>query len=494
MSDAGTTLGIDLGTSELKLALVDAQGALIASAGAPLVVSRPHPHWSEQDPQDWWDALVVAASALRAKDPEAWSAVKAIGLSGQMHGAVLLDGVRRVLRPAILWNDTRSAAQCDELVRRLPSLPLIAGNLAMPGFTAPKLLWVAEHEPEIFRKVDLVLLPKDWLRWKLTGTAVSDMSDAAGTLWLDVGRRAWSTELLQAGGMTAEQMPAVIEGSDVSGSLQHDAALALGLPEGLPVAGGGGDNAASAVGIGAMQPGEGFLSLGTSGVLFVVTDRYRPNPASAVHAFCHAVPGRWHQMSVMLSAANGLQWVTRLTGTASEAALMERIEALSDEARDRAPLFLPYLSGERTPHNDPHAQGVFFGMDNETDAARLGHAVIEGVAFGLADGLQALRDAGTDVRRLSLVGGGARSAHWAQLLADVLDIELQTVDGAEAGGAMGAGRLAWLALDRDERDVCGPPAPRVLFQPRGPRRAALQPRLERFRELYRRTRDLMPRD
>jgi xylulokinase len=494
MSDADTTLGIDLGTSELKLALVDAQGALIASAGAPLTVSRPHPHWSEQDPQDWWDALVVAASALRARHPDAWSAVKAIGLSGQMHGAVLLDGVRRVLRPAILWNDTRSAAQCDELVRRLPSLPLIAGNLAMPGFTAPKLLWVAEHEPEIFRKVGLVLLPKDWLRWKLTGTAVSDMSDAAGTLWLDVGRRAWSTELLQASGMTAEQMPAVIEGSDVSGSLQHDAALALGLPDGLPVAGGGGDNAASAVGIGAVQPGEGFLSLGTSGVLFVVTDRFRPNPASAVHAFCHAVPGRWHQMSVMLSAANGLQWVTRLTGTASEAVLMERIEALSDEARDRAPLFLPYLSGERTPHNDPHAQGVFFGMDNETDAARLGHAVIEGVAFGLADGLQALRDAGTDVRRLSLVGGGARSAHWAQLLADVLDIELQTVDGAEAGGAMGAGRLAWLALGRDEREVCRPPAPRVLFQPREARRAALQPRLERFRELYRRTRDLMPRD
>ena len=494
MSADGTTLGIDLGTSELKLALVDSQGTLIASAGAPLTLSRPHPHWSEQDPQDWWDALVVAASALRAKRPDAWSAVQAIGLSGQMHGAVLLDGVRRVLRPAILWNDTRSAAQCDELVRRLPSLPRIAGNLAMPGFTAPKLLWVAEHEPEIFRKVDLVLLPKDWLRWKLTATAVSDMSDAAGTLWLDVGRRAWSPQLLEASGMTPAQMPAVVEGSDVSGSLQPEAALALGLPAGLPVAGGGGDNAASAVGIGAVQPGEGFLSLGTSGVLFVVTDRYRPNPASAVHAFCHAVPGRWHQMSVMLSAANGLQWVTRLTGMASESALMERVEALSDEARDRAPLFLPYLSGERTPHNDPHAQGVFFGMDNETDAARLGHAVIEGVAFGLADGLQALRDAGTEVRRLSLVGGGARSAHWAQLLADVLDIELQTVDGAEAGGAMGAGRLAWLALGRDEREVCRPPAPRALFQPRETRRAALRPRLERFRELYRRTRDLMPRD
>jgi xylulokinase len=489
-----TTLGIDLGTSELKLALVDAQGALVASAGAPLTVSRPHPHWSEQDPQDWWDALVVAAHALRARAPQAWAATKAIGLSGQMHGAVLLDGVRRVLRPAILWNDTRSAAQCGELVRRLPSLPLIAGNLAMPGFTAPKLLWVAEHESEIFRNVDLVLLPKDWLRWKLTATAVSDLSDAAGTLWLDVGRRAWSPQLLAAGGMTPDQMPALVEGADVSGTLQPEAARALGLPEGLPVAGGGGDNAASAVGIGAVQPGDGFLSLGTSGVLFVVTDRYRPNPASAVHAFCHALPGRWHQMSVMLSAASGLQWVTRLTGFASEGALLERVEALTDAQRDRAPLFLPYLSGERTPHDDPNACGVFFGMDNETDAARLGHAVIEGVAFGLADGLQALRDAGTDVGRLALVGGGARSAHWAQLLADTLAVELQTVDGAEAGGAMGAGRLAWLALGRDEREVCRPPAPRALFQPRAARRAALQARLERFRALYRRTRDLMPRD
>jgi len=339
-----------------------------------------------------------------------------------------------------------------------------------------------------------VLLPKDWLRWKLTAAAYSDMSDAAGTLWLDVGGRAWSPQLLAASAMTAAQMPALVEGSDVAGHLKPDAALALGLPQGLPVAGGGGDNAASAVGIGAVQPGDGFLSLGTSGVLFVVTDRYRPNPASAVHAFCHALPGRWHQMSVMLSAANCLQWVTRLTGSASEAALLERVEALTDAERDAAPLFLPYLSGERTPHDDPHACGVFFGMDNATDAARLGHAVIEGVAFGLADGLQALRDAGTVVGRLALVGGGARSAHWAQLLVDVLGIELQTLAGAEAGGAMGAGRLAWLALGRDEVDVCRPPAPRALFQPRAERRPALQARLERFRALYRRTRDLMPRD
>jgi xylulokinase len=489
-----TTLGIDLGTSELKLALVDDTGKLIGTAGSPLTVSRPHPHWAEQHPADWWDALVAAAQALRRAQPAAFAAVQAIGLSGQMHGAVLLDARHDVLRPAILWCDTRSGAECDELTRRLPSLPQIAGNLAMPGFTAPKLLWVASHEPDLFARVDKVLLPKDYLRWRLSGVDVSDMSDAAGTLWMDVGARAWSPELLEAGGMRRAQMPELVEGSAVGGLLHAQAADVLGLRAGIPIAGGGGDNAASAVGIGAIAPGEGFLSLGTSGVLFVVTDRYRPNPASAVHAFCHALPGRWHQMSVMLSAANCLQWVTRLTGSGSETALLERVAALTDPERDTAPLFLPYLSGERTPHNDPDAKGVFFGLDNDTDPARLGHAVIEGVAFGLADGLDALKAAGTDVNRLSLVGGGARSAHWAQLLADTLGIELATTEGAEAGGAIGAARLAWLALGRKEHDVCRAPDTRTLFSPRSERHAALAARHERFRDLYRCTRALLPRD
>jgi xylulokinase len=489
-----TTLGIDLGTSELKLALLAEDGGLVATAGSPLTVSRPQPHWAEQAPADWWNALVLAAASLRAAQPEAWAAVQAIGLSGQMHGAVLLDARDEVLRPAILWCDTRSGAECDELTRRLPGLAEVAGNLAMPGFTAPKLLWVERHEPSIHARVAKVLLPKDWLRLRLTGEYASDMSDAAGTLWLDVGARAWSPALLEAGGMAPRQMPALVEGSDVAGRLHAAAAQALGLPAGLPVAGGGGDNAASAVGIGAVDPGQGFLSLGTSGVLFVVTDRYRPNPASAVHAFCHALPGRWHQMSVMLSAANCLQWVTRLTGAANEGALLERVAALGEAELERAPLFLPYLSGERTPHNDPHARGAFFGMDNDTDAARLGHAVIEGVGFGLADGLQALQAAGTQVGTLSLVGGGARSAHWAQLLADTLALELVTVEGAEAGGAMGAARLAWLALGRSEAQVCTRPPVRARFAPRPARHAQLQRRLERFRALYRQTRDVLPRD
>jgi xylulokinase len=489
-----TTLGIDLGTSELKLALLAEDGQLLATAGAPLALARPRPHWAEQDPQDWWDALVRAAGELRAAAPAAWAAVQAIGLSGQMHGAVLLDTRHEVLRPAILWCDTRSSAECVELVRRLPGLAEIAGNLAMPGFTAPKLLWVQRHEPDVHARTARVLLPKDWLRWRLAGDCLSDLSDASGTLWLDVGARAWSDALLDAGGMTRRQMPGLVEGTDIAGRLQAEAAQALGLPAGLPIAGGGGDNAASAVGIGAVEPGEGFLSLGTSGVLFVVTDRHRPNPARAVHAFCHALPGRWHQMSVMLSAANCLQWAARLTGCASAGALLDRAVALDDAERARAPLFLPYLSGERTPHNDPHAQGAFFGMDNDTDAARLGHAVLEGVGFGLADGLDALRAAGTQVERLSLVGGGARSAHWAQLLADILGIELVTAEGAEAGGAMGAARLAWLALGRNERAVCMRPPVRARFAPRVDRQAALLPRLERFRALYRHTRELFAHD
>jgi xylulokinase len=488
-----TTLGIDLGTSELKLALLGEDGKLVATAGAPLQLSRPRPHWSEQHPHDWWNALVAAAAELRAAQPQAFAEVQAIGLSGQMHGAVLLDAANTVLRPAILWNDTRSAAECAELERRLPNLPQIAGNLAMPGFTAPKLLWVARHEPELFGRCAKVLLPKDWLRWRMTGAYFSDMSDAAGTLWMDVGARAWSPELLEAGGMTPSQMPALVEGSEAAGTLHAEAAAALGLRAGTPVAGGGGDNAASAVGIGAVEAGQGFLSLGTSGVLFVVTDRYRPNPASAVHAFCHALPGRWHQMSVMLSCANCLSWVTRLTGAANEGALLEKVAAIGDVDLERAPLFLPYLSGERTPHNDPHAQGAFFGLTHETDAARLGHAVIEGVAFGLADGLHALQAAGTSVRRLSLVGGGSRSALWAQLLADVLAVELVTTEGAEAGGAMGAARLAWLALGRDEREVCAPPKTRAAFVPRPERAATLAARHARFRALYHDTRALLPR-
>lgn len=483
-------LGIDLGTSEVKLVLLDTGGAVVAQAGVKLGISRPHPGWSEQAPADWWAATQTAVTKLRQQVPQAWSSVRAIGLSGQMHGAVLLDAIGEVLRPAILWNDVRSAQQCEGLTRALPTLPQIAGNLAMPGFTAPKLAWVREHEPAVFERVAKVLLPKDYLRWRMTGAFVSEMSDAAGTLWLDVAKRAWSDELLALTGLTRAHMPELVEGSAVSARLSPEVASAWGLPASVVVAGGGGDNAASAVGIGAVKPGDGFLSLGTSGVLFVVNDRFRPNPASAVHAFCHALPGRWHQMAVMLSAASCLHWVTQLVGAENEASLLARTETLSDAERDAAPLFLPYLSGERTPHNDANARGVFFGMTHDTDARALAHAVLEGVAFGLRDGLDALRAAGTDVSSLALVGGGARSAMWAQLHADVLGVEVYTVEGGEAGGALGAARLAWLADGGDEAEVCRPPALRERFRPNPARAGALSGRHQRFRGLYAATREL----
>lgn len=470
-------LGLDYGTSEVKALLMNAAGEIIATQGAALSVSRPLPMHSEQNPADWWAATVDALTVLRENYAVEYAQIKAIGLSGQMHGAVLLDAAHEVLRPAILWNDVRSHVECDELTAAVPNLHELAGNLAMPGFTAPKLLWVAKHEPAIFARVDKVLLPKDYIRFLLTGQFVSDMSDAAGTLWLDVARRDWSDELLAATGLNRAHMPSLVEGSANSGEVLADVAAQLGLPAGVMVAGGGGDNAASAVGIGAVNTGDGFISLGTSGVLFVVNDKYRPNPAAAVHAFCHALPHRWHQMSVMLSAASALRWLCQ-TVSVNEAELLAEVELLDDV--QNAPLFLPYLSGERTPHNDPHAQGVFFGMTFATTRAHLAYAVIEGVSFGLLDGLNALRAAGTQVSELSLVGGGSRSAYWAQLLADVLQVTIHTHVGSEAGGALGAARLGALAFGLSEADVCVKPPIAATFEPR----AFDGARYERFKNLY----------
>ena len=477
-------LGIDLGTSELKLLLLDGQHRIVASLGEPLAVSRPHPLWSEQAPADWWSALDAAMKRLRIAQPAAMAAVRAIGPSGQMHGAVLLDKHDAVLRPAILWNDGRSGPQCAALEAALPALRTIAGNLAMPGFTAPKLLWVREHEPQVFAKTARVLLPKDWLRLQLTGEHASEMSDASGTLWLDVGARCWSDELLAACGLTRAHMPRLFEGNEVSGVLRPALADRWGLRAGIAVAAGGGANAASAVGIGAVRPNQGFVSLGTSGVIFLAGDRFLPDPRSAMHAFCHALPGRWHQMSVMLSAASALRWARELLGLPSEAALLERAAGLTPAQRGRAPLFLPYLSGERTPHNDPNAQGVLFGLTHEHDAAAIGYAVVEGVSFGLLDGWSSLRVEPGSVAALSLVGGGARSTLWAQLLASTLGVTMRVHAGGEAGGALGAARLAWLADGGDESDVCRIAAIAREFAPDAAEAALLAARCERFRALY----------
>jgi xylulokinase len=483
-------LGIDLGTSEIKLLLLDRDHRIVAITGEALTLQRPQPLWTEQSPADWWAALDSAMQRLAAAQPQAMAQVSAIGLSGQMHGAVVVDAAGEVLRPAILWNDGRSGEACAALEAAVPDLQAITGNLAMPGFTAPKLWWLRENEPDVFARTDCVLLPKDWLRWRLTGERISDCSDASGTLWLDVGARRWSAPVLAACGLSENQMPALVEGSARAGALRGELARRWGLREDIPVAGGGGDNAASAVGIGAIAPGQGFVSLGTSGVIFVCSDRFLPNPPSAVHAFCHALPGRWHQMSVMLSAASALSWATRLTGAGSEARLVAMAQALTPAEQVRAPIFLPYLGGERTPHNDPAAQGALVGLTHDHGPAHIGHAVIEGVGFGLLDGFHALdAELRGHVTELALVGGGARSAHWSQMLASMLNCGLVLRDGGEAGAALGAARLAWLADLGDgaaaaEGEVCSGASVRQRFDPDPAQREILLPRYARFRQLY----------
>jgi xylulokinase len=477
-------LGLDLGTSELKALLLNDQHQLLATARAPLSVQRPQALWSEQDPASWWQALLEVMAQLQGTQPEALARLQGVGLSGQMHGAVLMGAQGDVLRPAILWNDGRSGAQCEQLMKLVPELASITGNLAMAGFTAPKLLWVRAHEPELFARTRRVLLPKDWLRWQLTGEAVSDMSDAAGTLWLDTGLRDWSDTLLAACGLDRSHMPRLEEGSAVAAFLKPELCRRWGLPDRVPVAGGAGDNAASAVGMGLVRPGQGFVSLGTSGVIFVSGARFTPKPAQGLHAFCHALPGRWHQMSVMLCAASALTWAAKQLAFADEASLLAAAAQLSEAERCTAPLFLPYLSGERTPHNQPLATACWFGLTAAHGREDMAYAVAEGVAFGLLDGLQTLSSTESTLQSLSLVGGGARDAWWAQLLANTLGLTLTLHEGAETGAALGAARLAWLACGGSVETVCTTPPVSRCFEPEASQHAALGLRHARFQTLY----------
>jgi xylulokinase len=470
-------LGLDIGTSGVKAVIIDEDGHVLGQGTAPLVVSRPYELWSEQDADSWWDATGLAVKAL---DPDLRAKVQAIGLSGQMHGATLLGQDDRPLRPAILWNDGRSFAECEELEALAPQSRSITGNLAMPGFTAPKLLWVKKHEPEVFDQIRTVLLPKDYVRLCMTGEKASDMADSAGTLWLDVAKRDWSDAMLAATGLSRDHMPGIIEGSAVSGTLRADIAESWGMQT-VPVAAGGGDCAASAAGIGMVGDGDALLSLGTSGVIFVSTADFRPNPVRAVHAFCHCVPDMWHQMSVHLSAASCIDWAARLTGVD-----VPGFFDLAQKAKDSSgELFLPYLSGERTPHNDPHVRGAFLGLDNETTPERLAAAVLEGVAFAHADGLAALREAGTQVEILHVVGGGARSRYWGSIFAAALDVQLIYLEGGEVGAAMGAARLAQMAVTgASAAEICKRPAISHVIEPDHILSEMLAPKAKRFQSAY----------
>jgi xylulokinase len=433
-------LGIDSGTSSVKAILIDDEGMVLGSSDASLATHSPLPLWSEQQPEHMWLAVETAVLSLRGKLPQEFAATKAIGLAGQMHGAIFLDAADRPLRPAILWNDGRSHAQCNALLQERADWVERTGNLLMPGFTAPKVRWVHEHEPRCFAQTKKVVLPKDYIRLQLTGSYYTDMSDASGTSWLQVSTRCWDNQLIEASGLTVEQLPTVVEGNEATGNLLPSLANHWGLSPSVVVVGGGGDNAASALSVGVVDPGKAFLSLGTSGVYFVALDHYRSNPQEAVHSFCHCLPMLWHQMSVHLNGASCLTWVAELCGKSDIAALIAEAEGEADLINPV--VFLPYLNGERTPHNDPHARGLLAGLRSTSKRADVVHGVLAGVALAFAQGEAAMGRAGCHPQEVYLLGGGARSSYWGKLLASCLDRPLYRVQDANLGAALGAARLA----------------------------------------------------
>ncbi|MCZ8097927.1 MAG: xylulokinase [Burkholderiales bacterium] len=476
-------IGIDVGTSAVKVVVADEAEAILAEREAPLSISRPGPNASEQNPEDWWTAVAGVLDALAAESPRLMSGVRAIGLSGQMHGAVLLGPDLVPLRPAMLWNDGRAAPQARMLRERVPELARVVGVPAMPGFTGPKIPWLAEHEPGLVERVRVVMLPKDFVRLRLTGEVATDMSDAAGTWWLDEARRAWSPEAAEATGLPFAALPPLFESPEPAGALRGELAARWGMPPGVVVAAGAGDAAAGAVGIGAMGDGATFLSLGTSAQLFVSTAGYRPAPEQAVHAFCHAAPGLWFQMGAMLNGASCLAFVAGLVGAPIET-LLDEVEALGSGPSEL--VFLPYLSGERTPHDDADARGVFLGMTPATTRAGLVRAVLEGVAFSFADARDALASGGTRLADAAVIGGGARSTLWMQILADVLGIRLRRYRGGAKGPAFGAARLARMAFTGLPASVIAvPPAVLDEFEPDPSMADGYAAALLRYRLTYR---------
>ena len=448
-----------------------------------LTVARPHSGWSEQDPEQWFDATKAAITALGTQTD--LSGVKAIGMSGHMHGATLIDAADQVLRPCILWNDTRSAAEAATMDAD-PQFRALTGNIVFPGFTAPKVAWVAKHEPDIFAKIAKVLLPKDFLRLRLTGDYVAEMSDAAGTSWLDVDKRDWSDDLLATTGLTRAQMPRLTEGSEASGTVHSALASELGLPQGVIVAGGGGDNAASAIGAGVVNKGDAFVSLGTSGVLFAASDAYQPDAASAVHTFCHAVPNTWHQMGVILAATDALQWLSKLTGQ-SAADLTADLGDLQAPSRT---LFLPYLGGERTPHNNANMRGQFLHLDHTTDAKQATRAVLEGVAFAFADCQMALQSTGTEITSALAMGGGAKSNYWLQVIATTLGIPLHLPQAGDFGAALGAARLGIMAATGAGVEIATMPPIAKTIEPNATYPAEFAQAHDRYRTAYTILKDL----
>jgi len=436
-------LGIDTSTTGSKALLIDERGQVIAVASSPHTLQTPRPLWSEQDPREWWEAVAASTKQVLAQAGISGERIAAVGLTGQMHGLILLDETGNVLRPAILWNDQRTQDQCDEIHRRIGKEKFIqiTGNVALTGFTAPKILWVKQNEPEVYAKARHVLLPKDYIRYKLTGKHAMDKADGAGTVLFDLESRDWSDEVLAALDIPRAWMPKTFEGPELTGQVTNEAASITGLKAGTPVAAGGGDQAAQAVGVGAVEPGIVGLTVGTSGVVFATTPSALIEPEGRLHAFCHAVPGMWHFMGVMLSAAGSLQWYRDALSpeTSFDDLLKEAgpVAAGSDGLQ-----FLPYLSGERTPHPDPLARGAFIGLTLRHGRGHMTRAVLEGVSYGLKDSFTLIQNAGLgNIKQVRASGGGTKGALWRQILASVLEAELVTVNTSE-GAAFGAALLA----------------------------------------------------
>ncbi|WP_315724920.1 MULTISPECIES: xylulokinase [unclassified Bradyrhizobium] len=476
-------LGIDLGTSAVKTILVDDAQRVVASRSHALTIDVPQSGWAEQDPATWIAAVFATLDSLKADHPHEMAAVEGIGLSGQMHGPVLLDADMNPLRPCILWNDGRSARECTVLERRWPALRATTGNKAMPGFAAPKLLWIADHEPEIFAATRLVLLTKAYVRLVLSGEAIEDVSDASGSLWLDVVRRDWSDEGLAATGLTRTQMPRLVEGCAEAGRLRHDLTQRWGMSKRPLIAGGAGDNPAGAIGIGAVRPGATFITLGTSGAVITPVESVTANPGRIVHTFCHAIPAMWLQAGAMLSAGSCLAWISQLLG-ASEAELLAPLG--SRPAAPSPVSFLPYLAGERTPHDDTNVRGLLDGLSHATGRSAIVQAVLEGVAFALADCRDVLTDTGLVIAEADAIGGGSRSDLWLAILANVLNIPIHRLAEGETGAAFGAARLARLAATGEAiASVCIAPARTATFSPEPALAAAYAERLPHWRRLYR---------
>ena len=436
-------LGIDLGTSGVKSVIIDDNQAFIGeSTSKSFDVSRPHFGWSEQDPAIWWDGVCQTLDGLKASHPKELAAVKAIGLSGQMYGATVLDAADKPLRPSILWNDTRTEKQCVELERREPKLRSIVGRKPTPGVTAVKLLWLEEFEPDLFAKVKTVLLPKDYLRLMLSGDKASDMADSSGTMWMDISKRDWSSELLNASHMDKAQMPKLYEGTEATGRIRPELAARWGMSPNVVIAGGGGDNACGACGTGVIGEGEGTVSLGTSGVLFVSMKTPRPSYEYAIETLCHSVPGTWHQMSVILSATSCLNWVAKLLKRNAAELVTELGTALTAPS---SVLFVPFLDGSWSPHSDTEIRGALFGLQHSTDDAEMARAALQGVAFALRECADAFRATGTSIERLLAIGGGSRSDLWLSMIATLFGVELRVPESSELGAAFGAARLAMIA-------------------------------------------------